>query len=82
MPYRIINFSKNPFTVIFKMEKRNLETQKARLKKVSNKEWLDAMDKVKRLIAWRLYGCKQCSGAHSEMALGLPAEDYYVGEAV
>lgn len=59
-----------------------MEAQKARLKKVSNKEWLDAMNEVKRLIAWRLYGCKQYSGAHSEMALGLPAEDYYLGEAV
>lgn len=56
---------------------------KARLARVGNKEWQDAIDQVKRLIDWRLYGSKaNGSGAHSETVLGMPAVDHYVGEAV
>ena len=65
------------------MKKENLvEKQKARLAKVSNQEWNDALEEVKRLVNWRLFGSKADSGAHSEMVLGMPAVDYYVGEAV
>lgn len=56
--------------------------QKERLEKVSKKEWQQAMDEVKRLVNWRLYGSKTCSGAHSETLLGMPAADHYVGETV
>ena len=63
------------------MEKKKFDN-KLRLARVTNKEWLDATKSVKQLITWRLFGSKQCSGAHSEMVLGMPAEDYYVGEAV
>lgn len=67
--------------LFFKMKKQKFDN-KARLGKVSNKEWLEATESVKRLITWRLFGSKQCSGAHSESILGMPAEDYYVGEAI
>lgn len=63
------------------MKKQKFDN-KPRLARVTNKEWLDATESVKRLITWRLFGGKQCSGAHSEMVLGMPAPDYYVGEAV
>ena len=63
------------------MEKKTFDN-KPRLARVTNKEWLAATESVKRLITWRLFGGKQQSGAHSEMVLGLPAVDYYLGEAV
>lgn len=63
------------------MEKKKFDN-KPRLSRVSDKEWLKAMEAVKRLITWRLFGSKQCSGAHSEMLLGMNAVDYYLGEAV
>lgn len=47
-----------------------------------DKEWQDATESVKQLVKWRLSGSKQCSGAHSENVLGMPAVDYYVGEAI
>lgn len=65
------------------MKNQNLvEKQKARLAKVSNQEWNDALEEVKGLVNWRLFGSKADSGAHSEMVLGTPAVDHYVGEAV
>jgi len=35
-----------------------MKKQKARLARVSNQEWNDALEEVKRLIAWRLFGSK------------------------
>lgn len=64
------------------MKKNKKYNNDARLRKVSNQEWLDATDAVTRLVKWRLFDSKVNSGAHSEMVLGMPAVDYYVGEAV
>lgn len=80
-PNRKNNFilTQKRFIVMNKLSSKT----KARLANVSDSEWLDAIDQVKRLIAWRLFGSKaNGSGAHSEMVLGMPAEDYYVGEAI
>lgn len=78
-----ITFSNNPFKVFFCKMKHLNPKQKERLEKVSKKEWQEAINQVKSLIDWRLYGSKaNGSGAHSEMALGMPAADHYVGEAV
>ena len=63
------------------MKKQKFDN-KPRLARVTNKEWQDATESVKQLITWRLFGGKQRSGAHSEMVLGMPAVDHYVGEAV
>ena len=64
------------------MNKLSSKTR-ARLARVGNKEWQDAIGQVKRLIDWRLYGSKaNGSGAHSEAVLGMPAVDHYLGEAV
>lgn len=64
------------------MEKKKFDNM-PRLARVGNKEWQDAIDQVKRLIDWRLYGSKaNGSGAHSETVLGMPAVDHYLGEAV
>lgn len=78
-----ITFSNNPVKVFFCTMKHLNSEQKERLEKVSKKEWQEAVDQVKSLIDWRLYGSKaNGSGAHSEMVLGMPAADHYVGEAV
>lgn len=50
--------------------------------RLTDREWQEATNSVKQLVKWRLNGSKTCSGAHSESVLGMPAEDYYVGEAI
>lgn len=53
-----------------------------KFRRLTDQEWLEATNSVKQLVKWRLGGSKQQSGAHSESMLGMPAEDYYVGEAI
>lgn len=50
--------------------------------RLTDRECQEATNSVKQLVKWRLSGSKTCSGAHSESVLGMPAEDYYVGEAI
>ena len=52
-----------------------------RLETVSDKQWREALDELTAYLRWRLKGRTQ-RGAHSERELGMPAEDYYVGEAI
>ncbi|MBR1652189.1 MAG: hypothetical protein IJ692_02220 [Alloprevotella sp.] len=52
-----------------------------RLETVTREEQNDAYDRATRLAAWRLRSRTHRS-IHSEMALGVPAVPYYVGEAV
>lgn len=57
------------------------EKNAVRLEAVSREEQDDACEQASRLAEWRLWGRKHRS-IHSEMALGMPAVPYYVGEAV
>jgi len=50
--------------------------------RLTDQEWQEATESVKKLVKWRLNGSKQSTGAHSESILGMPAPDYYVGEAI
>ena len=52
-----------------------------RLEAVTREEQNEAYDRATRLAAWRLRG-RMHRSIHSEMALGVPAVPYYVGEAV
>ena len=63
------------------MQKKGINNR-PKFDRLTDKEWLEATNSVKQLVKWRLGGSKQCSGAHSENVLGMPAEDYYVGEAI
>lgn len=67
--------------VFRRMNKKHFDN-KPRLARVSDREWQEATESVKQLVKWRLFGNKLSSGAHSESVRGMPAEDYYVGEAV
>lgn len=52
-----------------------------RLEAVTREEQNEAYDRATRLAEWRLRSRVHRS-IHSEMALGVPAVPYYVGEAV
>ena len=66
----------------FKTMKKKQFDNRPKFDRLTDKEWQEATNSVKQLVKWRLSGSKQCSGAHSENVLGMPAEDYYVGEAI
>ena len=66
----------------FKTMKKKQFDNRPKFDRLTDKEWLEATNSVKQLVKWRLGGSKTCSGAHSENVLGMPAEDYYVGEAI
>lgn len=51
------------------------------LEAVTREEQNDAYDRATRLAEWRLRS-RMHRSIHSEMALGVPAVPYYVGEAV
>ncbi|MBQ9293937.1 MAG: hypothetical protein IJ219_03305 [Bacteroidaceae bacterium] len=55
--------------------------QLEKLDRVTEAEWREALSALTAWIAWRLRG-KTSYGAHSEEELGMPAADYYIGEAV
>ena len=61
------------------MQKKQFNNR-PKFERLSDEEWQEATNSVKQLVKWRLSGSKTCSGAHSESVLGMPAEDYYVGE--
>jgi hypothetical protein len=63
------------------MQKKEINNR-PKFERLTDKEWQEATESVKQLVKWRLSGSKQCSGAHSENVLGMPAEDYYVGSVV
>ena len=52
-----------------------------RLEAVTREEQNEAYDRATRLAEWRLRS-RMHRSIHSEMALGVPAVPYYVGEAV
>lgn len=52
-----------------------------RLHSISDKEWLDVVDKLTIYVHFKLKG-KTIFGAHSTQFLGINAVDYYVDEAV
>ena len=65
---------------IFATMQKKQFNNRPKFERLSDKEWQEATNSVKQLVKWRLSGSKTCSGAHSESVLGMPAEDYYVGE--
>lgn len=64
------------------MMKKKTINNGPKFERLSDEEWQEATQSVKQLVKWRLGGSKQCSGAHSESILGMPAVDFYVGEAI
>ena len=66
----------------FSHHEKKIIDNRPKFDRLTDKEWQDATESVKQLVKWRLNGSKQCSGAHSESTLGMPAVDYYVGEAI
>lgn len=58
--------------------KREIERQ---LKLVSPEEWDGICSRCKTWLRSKLWG-KTSGGAHAEKELGLPAEDYYLNEAI
>lgn len=75
-----INFITN--SIIFFATMKKIINNGPNFDRLSDEEWQTATNSVKQLVKWRLGGSKTCSGAHSENVLGMPAEDYYVGEAI
>lgn len=52
-----------------------------RLDAISDKEWIDIIDKLTNWVSWKLKR-KTLSGAHSEQNLGVNPVNYYVTEAI
>ena len=71
------NKNKNENLVRGKYLQKNAE----RLEAVTREEQNEAYDRATRLAEWRLRS-RMHRSIHSEMALGVPAVPYYVGEAV
>lgn len=71
------NENKNENLVRGKYFQKNAE----RLEAVTREEQNEAYDRATRLAEWRLRS-RMHRSIHSEMALGVPAVPYYVGEAV
>lgn len=71
------NKNKNENLVRGKYFQKNAE----RLEAVTREEQNEAYDRATRLAEWRLRS-RMHRSIHSEMALGVPAVPYYVGEAV
>lgn len=71
------NKNKNENLVRGKYFQKNAE----RLETVTREEQNEAYDRATRLAEWRLRS-RMHRSIHSEMALGVPAVPYYVGEAV
>ena len=69
--------NKNENLVRGKYFQKNAE----RLEAVTREEQNEAYDRATRLAEWRLRS-RMHRSIHSEMALGVPAVPYYVGEAV